>query len=323
MPPLTRRALAAGLALAPLAPWAASPAPALARSVPQAREPLPSIARLRLGRTVVTMLSDGHLDAPLEAFVGLAPAEIAARLAARGAAKGDAVRLGFTAWLVDDGERLALVDAGSGTAFVPTAGRLPAALAAAGVRPEDIDLVAVTHMHVDHVGGLLRDGRPLFPEATLVVAAAEVAHFTDPAKAAAAPEHLRSSFATAAAVVAAYRRIERPDRPLALTPAIAMVDLAGHTPGHTGYRIADGGRSLLIVGDALFDPALHPARTDVGIVFEADPAAAAAMRRRLFPQAAAERALLAATHMPFPGLGQIVQDGAGLAWRPADWPYGD
>lgn len=123
-----------------------------------------------------------------------------------------------------------------------------------------------------------------------------------------------------AAAVAAYPRLQRIDGDRALTPFVSTVDLAGHTPGHTGFRVADGGQTLLIVGDALFDPSLHPGRDDLGIVFEPDPAAARAMRARLFPRAAEERAQLAATHMPFPGLGRIERDGGALRWAPADFP---
>ena len=88
-----------------------------------------------------------------------------------------------------------------------------------------------------------------------------------------------------------------------------------------GYRIADGGQSVLIVGDALFNPAFHPARTDIGIAFEPDPAAAAAMRKRLFPRVEEESALLAATHMPFPGFGRVVRDNGTAEWLPADWEF--
>jgi glyoxylase-like metal-dependent hydrolase (beta-lactamase superfamily II) len=115
--------------------------------------------------------------------------------------------------------------------------------------------------------------------------------------------------------VASLPRLQR----FALTRAISTVDLRWHTSGHMGYRIADGGESLLIVGDALFDPAVHPARTDIGIAFEPDLVAASAMRARLFPQAEAERALLAATHMPFPGFGRIIRKDGQPRWAPADW----
>ncbi|MCB1547171.1 MAG: MBL fold metallo-hydrolase, partial [Hyphomicrobiaceae bacterium] len=96
----------------------------------------------------------------------------------------------------------------------------------------------------------------------------------------------------------------------------------GHTPGHIGVRIADGGQSLVMVADMLFHPVLHPADAGVGFIFEQDPAAARRMRERFFPRAAAEGALIAATHMPFPGLGRIARDGGRLRWLAADWAHG-
>ena len=74
-----------------------------------------------------------------------------------------------------------------------------------------------------------------------------------------------------------------------------------------------------MVSDMLFHPALHPARSDIGFVFEQDPAAARAMRARFFPRAAEEKALIAATHMPFPGLGRIVSEDGRLRWTAAEW----
>jgi glyoxylase-like metal-dependent hydrolase (beta-lactamase superfamily II) len=285
---------------------------------------VPSVARRKVGAVTVTALSDGYIEVPLGVFTGAPAPEIEAAFSARFARRANNMhRLGFTVWLVDDGERLVLVDTGYAGLGGPTTGRLPAALAAVGVRREDVDVVLITHMHADHIGGLVADGRPAFPNAEVFIHRADVAHFTDQARAAAAPAHLKSSFEAAARVLAAIpsARLQRFDGARALTRAISTIDLSGHTPGHTGYRIADGGESLLLVADALFDPALHPGRTDIGIAFEADPAAAAAMRTRLFPQAAEERALLAATHMPFPGLGRITRDGGKLSWVPADWEH--
>jgi glyoxylase-like metal-dependent hydrolase (beta-lactamase superfamily II) len=310
----TRRSFSLGLGAA--AVLAAAPTPVVARSRGE-RPALPAVATRRVGNVQVTALSDGFFDIPVSVFVGAPAAEIEAAFAARFAHRSDGThRIGFTVWLVDDGERLVLID--TGYAGEPTTGRLPAVLAAIGVSRDDIDAVLITHMHADHINGLVADGRPAFPNAEVFVHRDDVAYFTDPARAAAAPTLLYSSFASAAHV-AQLPRLQRFDGDRAITRVISTVDLRGHTPGHTGYRIADGGESLLIVGDAVFDPAIHPARTDIGIAFEPDPSAAAAMRARLFPRAAEERALLAATHMPFPGFGRIVRDGGRLEWAPADW----
>jgi glyoxylase-like metal-dependent hydrolase (beta-lactamase superfamily II) len=213
-----------------------------------------------------------------------------------------------------------LIDGGAGKAL-PTSGRLPAVLAGLGVQPDSIDAVLATHLHFDHVGGLVDNGRATFPNAEVYAPRADVAYFTDPAQAAAAPDFNKGHFAVTAALVAATPRLQRFDGERAITPFISSVDLAGHTPGHTGFRIADGGETLLIVADALFDPAVHPQNAEIGIAFEADPAAATLMRQRLYARAAEERALLAATHMPFPGFGRIVADGTSRRWVPADWEY--
>jgi glyoxylase-like metal-dependent hydrolase (beta-lactamase superfamily II) len=318
MTSVTRRAFTVGSAA--MAAIAAMPAPpAMARAARQ-RSMLPTIARRRVGSVEVVAISDGFIEVPFDLFTGAPVSEIEAAFAARAGHRPSRLhRLGFTVWLVDDGERLVLIDSGDAGLSGATTGHLPAVLDALGVRPDDIDAVLVTHMHVDHIGGLVADARPVFPNAEVFIHRDDVAHFTDPARAAGAPSLLRTSFQVARDVVAATPRLQRFDGERNLTGSITSVDLRGHTPGHTGYRIADGGETLLIVGDALFDPALHPASTEIGIAFEADPAAAAAMRRRLFSQAAEEGALLAGTHMPFPGFGVIVQGDGALRWEAADW----
>lgn len=300
------------------------PRAALAEAAPKtaaATVVRPSIHEFRVGAVKVYAISDGYIDAPFGAFTGIPETETAARFRGRHAQKVDGARLGFTVWYIEDGSEKILIDSGAAGIVSPTSGRLPTALAALGVKVEKISTVAATHMHADHIGGLIAGNRAAFGKSNLLLPETDFKHFTDAGRANAAPPHLKGSFDISQKVAGLYPKAEKIAPKHRVSAHIEAIDLNGHTPGHLGYRIADGDMSLVIVGDLLFDPAVHPDRDDVGIAFEADPAAAKAMRAKAFPQFAEEGALLAATHMPFPGLGRIVKEGDRLRWLAADWDY--
>lgn len=317
MADLSRRSFASGLPLAILGGAAlplVAPAQGVAAPAPAAVTPL---AQIRLGRFTVTALTDGYADMPYTYFPGRTAAQVEQAAVTQSVARPSGVRFVFNQYLIEDGERRILLDTGPAGSIGQT-GALPQALAALGLRRDQIDAVIVTHMHQDHMGGLIVGGQNNFPKAELYIDRRDVSHWTDPAKRSGAPDYLQPSFKMAADVVRLYPRLQAIDGPRDVARGISIVDLTGHTPGHIGVRIADAGQSLIMVSDMLF-PVVHPFATDVNFLFEQDRAAAKAMRDRFFALAAAEGALIAATHMPFPGLGRIVSDRGELRWQVADW----
>ncbi len=290
----------------------------VAASAPAAVTPL---AQIRLGRFTVTALTDGYADMPYDYFPGRSAPEVETAASAQFTARPSGVRFLFNQYLVEDGERRILIDAGAAGSIGQT-GQLPQALAALGLKPGQIDAVIVTHMHQDHMGGLVLGGKNRYPEAELYIDRRDVTHWTDPAKRNGAPDFLQTSFRMAEEVVRLYPRLQAIDGEREIAPGVSIVDLTGHTPGHIGVRIEDGGKSLIMVSDMIF-PVVHPAATDVFFLFEQDRNAAKAMRDRFFPRAASEGALIAATHMPFPGLGRVVSDRGQMRWEVADWALQD
>lgn len=313
---LSRRAFALGLPTAALSTGAL---PLATSTMAASSSPITPLAQIKIGRFTVTALSDGYADMPYGFFPGRTAEQVEAAAKAQFAARPTGVRFVFNQYLVEDGSQRILIDAGPAGSLGQT-GRLRQALAARGVSPGQIDAVIVTHMHQDHLGGLVAGGQRAFPEAEVYVDRREVAHWTDPAKQAGAPDYLQTSFRLSQDLVRLYPRLQATSGDHAITRGVSLVDLAGHTPGHIGVRIEDGSESLIMVSDMLF-PVVHPEGTDVNFLFEQDRPAAQAMRARFFPRAAEEGALIAATHMPFPGLGRIVSEGGRLHWLPAAWAW--
>lgn len=315
---MNRRQFAAVMAAAPVALASGLPAGGAAATPGPS---LPSAYRTTVGRAQVTALADGSLTLEYGLFPEAERRE-AERLVEAAHRSKDTIPGAVNGFLVDTG-RLVLVDAGGGSALGPTAGRLLANLAAAGVGPERVETVLLTHLHPDHAGGLIGPGgAAAFPNAEVVVSEAEHAFWTDDGVLARVPEDAKPFFQLARASIAPYARAGRlrrfvPGREV--VPGITSVDAPGHTPGHTLYRVVSENETLLIWGDIVHVPALQFARPDWGIAFDVDRARAAQTRRRVFDAVAADRERVAGMHIGFPGLGHVNRADGGFAFAPAFW----
>ena len=282
-------------------------------------EPLPGALRWTLGDLTVTALNDGWFQGGLDLVTGIS-AEEAGALQVAGF-RTEQPKITLNAFLITGvGRKPVLIDTGYGElAPAETLGRLSAALAVTGVQPEAIETVLVSHLHPDHVGGLTKGGAAAYPNAEIVVHAEEAAHWLPDAALASAPDGAKPYFEGARKAVAPYAGRMREHRGGEVAPGITAVHLPGHTPGHCGFRIVSGGRSLLMWTDVVHRPALQFKNPQAGVGFDVDGVRARETRCRILDEVASERTFIAGSHLEFPALGYVTRDGTGYSFVPALW----
>ncbi|RWQ45465.1 MBL fold metallo-hydrolase [Mesorhizobium sp.] len=319
--PLSRRHFLAGAGLTGGTLLANVSVPAVARA-PLVNAATLGALRRNVGSVQVTALLDGYIDLGSELVIGLAEAD-AERLAEASFQKPGPRRAPVNAYLINLGDRLVLVDAGTSDSMGPSLGRLPAAIEAAGVSPDQIDTLLITHMHPDHINGVLTPaGQALFPNAELVVTAADYAFWHDDANMNQAPDGARPFFIGARQAAAAYaNRVRQVGGEGEAVGAIRTVPLPGHTPGHAGFIVESDGEALFIWGDVVHMATYQFARPDWSIAFDVDSKLAAETRKRTLDRVAADRMLIAGMHLPFPGIGHVARDGDAYRFVPDEWPY--
>jgi glyoxylase-like metal-dependent hydrolase (beta-lactamase superfamily II) len=308
----------AAAVLVALVSFVAGPNAALA-AAPQHHDQAPGFYRLKVGDLEVTALYDGTGVFEQHWLNGT-------KATMNGVVEGlhqDPHMLDVvdTAFLVNTGKQLILVDAGSGTWFGGGAfGRLAGSLRSAGYTPEEVDMVLVTHLHSDHVGGLTtQDGRRAFPNAEIYVAQAESDFWLSPEIAAKAPKDAQPFFQSAQAIAAPYIKAGKWHTfsgSETIVDGMQLVPLPGHTPGHTGYEFSSMGQKILFWGDTIHALRVQLQHPEVTVVFDIDPTAAAATRNQLLPKLAREDVVIAGPHMLFPGLGRLHREGSGYSWAP-------
>ncbi|MBK1658656.1 MBL fold metallo-hydrolase [Paracraurococcus ruber] len=294
---------------------APAPAPAPAAQAP-------GFYRFKLGGMTVTTVHDGFRDLPVQGFVRNAPLEDVQRVLAESFLSTTTYRIPFTVTFVETPRGLVVFDAGNGvTPAGATMGRMMENMRAAGLDPAAVQTVIHSHFHGDHVNGLLdAQGARAFPNAEIVVPAAEWAWWSDTGNESRTPEGQRPTFANAARRFAPYNgRVRQVADGAEVVPGIRAVAAYGHTPGHTVYHLADGGAEMMFVADTINRPELFARRPDFHAVFDFDAPMAEASRRRIFDRVSADRIRITGYHFPFPANGYLAKDGNGYRFIPADW----
>jgi len=290
-------------------------------------ELVPSRYALRVGEIDVLVVSDGVLPLPTKMLGHNADPAVRTAWLDHMFLPPDAFDWSLNAIAVRSGGQTILIDAGLGldpNLNLPRAGQLVKRLEAAGIDLASVTDVVLTHMHMDHIGGLLVDGVKdrLRPGLRIHVAAAEIKFWESPdfshtSMPPGFPDALRSA---AKRFAKEYRTHLRPfDEAYEVAPGVLVQRTGGHTPGHSVVRLASNGDRLTFAGDAVFTVGFeHP---DWYNGFEHDPQEAARVRVRLLRELAATGEQLVATHLPFPSIGRVAVDGDAFRWVPAFWDY--
>jgi glyoxylase-like metal-dependent hydrolase (beta-lactamase superfamily II) len=240
----------------------------------------------RFGPYDLTVVFDGIFEAPKTVLTHAAGEDATRRLV--GGWPGDKISIDVNCYLLTGPNGVSLIDAGTGDHWGPALGKARASLAAAGVRPEEVDRVLLTHPHGDHALGLLDGDQPWLPRAEILFPEGDFTFFSDPAVAETFPPARRGNFKTVASLARAYAgriRTIAPG-PVEDMPGVEAVPLPGHTPGQSGYRIGEGRDSLLIWADAIHLGVPQIEDPEVGLTYDLDPAQAVRSRRFLLEEAA-------------------------------------
>ena len=309
---LKKIALAAALTAVAVSTFAAGP---------MVKTQAPGYYRIMLGDFEVTAISDGTVKLPMKDLLNASAAKVDAALKKNFISYP--VETSVNAYLINTGSKLVLVDTGAAGLFGPTLGNMMANLKASGYQPEQVDEIYITHMHPDHVGGLMNGTAMAFPNATLRIDKADTDFWLSEAKMKAAPKDSQGFFQGAMASVNPYvaaGKLKTFEGGTELVPGIKAMATHGHTAGHSVYAVESKGQKLMLWGDLMHVAAVQFDDPSVTIKFDTETKAAAKERIKAYADAAKDGYLVGSSHIAFPGLGHVRKaSGRSFTWVPMNY----
>jgi glyoxylase-like metal-dependent hydrolase (beta-lactamase superfamily II) len=325
---LTRRNLLAGAAAASaataLTPVANSPASAAA---PQATTQAPGWYRYKVGSYDITAVTDGRNTFKLpDTFVINAKKDQVNEALLAAHMEKDMMTIPYTPIVINTGAKLIVMDTGTGEANFERSkgvgGQFFNNLKASGYDRNAVDLVIISHFHGDHINGLIKpDGSPSFPNAEIMVPAVEMKYFMDDAEMnKQTSERMKGVFAGTRKVFDALKRkVTQYEVGKEIAPGITSVATYGHTPGHTSYVVASGGKTVYVQADVTNHPALFARNPGWHAFFDQIPDMAEATRRKVYDMLVVEKMMVQGFHYPFPSVAYVEKAGSGYREIPVMW----
>jgi len=283
----------------------------------------PSIYRFKVGAFEVTNILDGYVqgNGPHPTYGNNQTPEAVQAYAQSQGLNPTRMESVYVNTLVNTGKELVLFDAGNGKARIPTAGKLPELLVTAGYKPEQVDIVVITHGHPDHIGGLMEGegGKPTYPNARYVFGEVEFDYWKKGDGVPEARKANREQFVKVAQPFGEKATFLKGEGEV--VTGIRSVPTFGHSPGHMAYHVESDGKRLLIWADVANHYIMSIQQPDWHVAFDHDKEAGAATRKRVFDMVSADKLAVVGYHMPFPALGFVEKSGTSYRWVPASYHF--